>query len=344
MGRRLTAVTIRDVALRVGFSTATVSLALNGSPRITEATRQKVRWAAEELSYVPNASAQTLSTQRTGSLGLIVGNVANPFFGALAAAVQRAARRRGYDVFVYNADEDSTIQDRYLAEALLGSKVDGLMVVSAAGLTPGLEKAVRASAPIVLIDRPVVFTADLEGAPVVRADGAQALTEAVGHLAGLGHQRFCVLAGPLETIVGAERLNAVRDALVVRDLPEPQVVETDFRADLAEDGLTSLLSEAAGPTAVIACNDQITLGGLRAVRRSGLRVPQDVSLIGYDDTPWAELIDPPLSVIKQPVREMAQRAVALMEDVIAGRDAPDVTLDCSFLARASTGRSPSELR
>lgn len=337
-------VRIRDVAQGAGFSTATVSMVLNGSPRISEATSQKVRRVVEELNYVPNASAQTLTTRRSSCLGLIVGDVANPFFGALAAAVQRAARSRGYDVILCNADEDPAVQDRYLADTLARRKVDGMMVASAAGLTTGLERAIRASAPIVLVDRPVVFPEDLEGgAPLVRADGSQALTEAVAHLADRGHQRFCVLAGPLDTAVGAERLTAVRDALGARGLPEPQVVETDFRPDLAEDGLALLLSGIASPTAVIACGDLIALGGLRAIRRAGLGVPRNVSLIGYDDMPWTELMDPPLSVIEQPVSEIAERAVALMEDVIAGRGAQDVTFACSFLPRASTGPVPPEL-
>lgn len=342
------AVRMRDVAESAGVSTATVSLALAGDPRISPGTRNRVLGVARELGYRPHAGARSLRTDATRALGLVVGDVANPFFGELAAAVEREAARRGHTVVLCNADEDTEQQDRYL-ESLLGErKVDGVMIV-ASSLSPSLISALHAGARLVFVDRPVTgehVSTDvrdlLKRCPLVRADGATAIREATRHLLELGHQRFAAITGPLSTAVGRERRDLFMTALLeagieARDI---HVAEGDFRQASAETAMAHLLALERRPTAVFASDNLMALGCLRGARRAGLTVPDNVSIVGYDDAPWFELLDPPLSTIAQPVAEIGQAAVTALIDVIADRSPTCTQFPCHYLPRASTGPAP----
>lgn len=343
------AVRMRDVAESAGVSTATVSLALAGDPRISPSTRDRVLGVARELGYRPHAGARSLRTDATRALGLVVGDVANPFFGELAAAVEREAARRGHTVVLCNADEETEQQDRYL-ESLLGErKVDGVMIVAASSLSPSLISALHSGARLVFVDRPVTGehrSKDvrdlLKRCPLVRADGSTAIREATRHLLELGHKRFAAITGPLSTAVSRERRDMFVTALLeggieARDI---HVAEGDFRQASAETAMAHLLALQRRPTAVFASDNLMALGCLRGARRAGLTVPDDVSIVGYDDAPWFELLDPPLSTIAQPVAEIGQAAVTALIDVIADRSPTCTEFPCRYLSRASTGPAP----
>lgn len=342
---------MRDVAEMAGVSVSTVSLALSGNSRIPVGTRDRVIRVADEMHYQPHAGARALRTELTGSIGLVVSDVANPFFGELAGEIQRSAAGRGYSLVLCNADEDAGRQDDYLRSLLGGSRVDGVLVVSAAGMTPGLEAAGRTRARLVFLDRPVVVQAESAGAaylkecPVVRSDATEAVREVAELFVQHGHRRVGIIAPPLQTRVGVER----RD-LMIRGLTDlgvapadVSVVAGDFRQDSGERAIRELLALPHRPTAVFGADGPMTIGALVGLRRAGLRVPEDMSVVGFDDAPWFELFDPPLTAVAQPIAALADAAVAAMIALIDGEQvaAADGAPPCRLVCRNSVGPAPT---
>ena len=199
-----------------------MSLALAGSERISDATRRRVTEIASQVGYRPHAGARSLRTDSTRAIGLIVSDVANPFFAELAGHIERTAAAEGYSVVLCNSDEDAKRQDGYLSSLLAGSQVDGVLLVPAEAMTPGIRAAGAAEANLVLLDRPIAVrgrgaaATRLRGCPVVRASAGDALTEVAALLTGLGHRRIGIIAPPLTTPVGRERRDLLVDALLAR--------------------------------------------------------------------------------------------------------------------------------
>lgn len=338
---------MRDVAQRAGVSPATVSLALSGNPRIPDATRTRIAAVARELGYQPHAGARSLRTDLTRCLGLIVSDVANPFFAELAGEIERAAAAAGYSTVLCNSDEDARRQDDYLATLLAGSQVDAVLLVPTAAMTPGIRSAGASGARLVLLDRPILVSGTaaerhLASSPVVRSDATAALDDAADLLTRLGHRRFGIIAPPLQTQVGQERRDLFRGAMVARGINRRDiaVVEGDFRQDSGARAIGTLLERARPPTAVFAADGLMAIGALQGLRRAGLRVPHDMSLIGFDDAPWFDLFDPPLTVVAQPISTLAKAAVTAALDLIAGRSATGATPPCRMVRRSSCGVPP----
>lgn len=340
------AIRIKDVAAAVGVSDATVSLALSGNPRISAATRDRVLRAADALGYRPNSAARALRTDTTRTLGLIVSDVANPFFAELAGEIERQAEAQGYSVLLCNSDEDPGRQDNYLLNMLAGRQADAVIVVPTAAMTPGLRAAGAQRAKLVLLDRPITVAGSSAAAkhlrqlPAVRADIAGAVAEAAEMLHQLGHRRVGIVAAPQDTPLGRQRRAELRKALVVAGIAPRDVLveEGDFRADSGFTAGQALLSARRPPSAIVACDGLMGVGVLKAARAAGLRVPHDVSLLCFDDAPWFELFDPPLTAIAQPVAELARMAVdaavSLIDD--RGASAPPKP-PCTLIRRSSCG-------
>jgi LacI family transcriptional regulator, galactose operon repressor len=343
------AVRMRDVARLAGVSEATVSLVLSGSPRISEATRQRVTQIADELGYRPNAAARSLRTESTRALGLVVSDVANPFFADLAGQIERIAAAEGYSVVLCNSDEDPNRQDSYLSTLLAGSQVDGMLLVPTEDMTPGIKAAGEAGARLVLLDRPIVVhgretaARRLRRAPVVRGSAADALAEVAELLVGLGHRRFGVIALPLSTQVGRERRDLLVNALLERGIAAEDiaVVPGDFRQSSGERAVEQLLSRPQRPTAIVASDGLMAIGAMKALRRAGLDIPADVSLVGYDDAPWFDLLDPPLTTVAQPVTELAVAAVAAMLALLSGHTSTSAQPPCRLVHRGSCAAPPT---
>lgn len=344
------AVRMRDVARLAGVSEATVSLVLSGNPRISEATRHRVIQIADQLGYRPHAGARALRTDSTQALGLIVSDVANPFFAELAGQIERIAAAEGYAVVLCNSDEDANRQDAYLSSLLAGSQVDGVMLVPTEEMTPGILAAAEAGASMVLLDRPILVTGHgsahrrLRKAPVVRASATDALNEVADLLVGLGHRRFGVVALPLATEIGRERRDLLVQALRARGIPgeDITVVPGDFRQQSGELAVEQLLTEKPAPTAFVASDGPMAIGAMKALRRAGLRIPHDVSLVGFDDAPWLDLLDPPLTTVAQPVGEIAVAAVAAMLELLAGGAPRGASPACWLVSRSSCAPPPPD--
>ncbi|MCC3767615.1 LacI family DNA-binding transcriptional regulator [Streptomyces sp. UNOC14_S4] len=325
---------IKDVAERAGVSVATVSRVLNGRSSVA-GTRERVLAAVAELGYRPNVVARALRTARTRTLGLVIGDLRNPFFTELAGAVEQEARRLGYSLVIGNAGESTEQQDDQI-RTLLDRRIDGLLVSSAGTGSAALREAVAAGTPLVLLDRTVPGLA----APCVRAEGREALTELAAHLAALGRRGPAVIVAPAGTPIGEERLELFRTALAGHGiaLPAERVVASP---DLSPTGgrrmMRALLDLPEPPDAVLATDNLMALGALDEVRARGLRIPADVALVAFDDVPWFAHTDPPLTAVAQPTRELGTAAVHTLLERIEGREAPSVLLPARLVRRRSCG-------
>ncbi|HEV7603668.1 MAG TPA: LacI family DNA-binding transcriptional regulator [Candidatus Limnocylindrales bacterium] len=339
------ATTIADVARRAQVSTATVSRVLGGLGRASPATRDRVLAAASDLDYRPSAVARSLKRQSTETLGLIVTDIENPYFPELVRAVEDAARAEGYTILLCNASDDPEREAGYL-DLLVERRVDGL-IVAAGSLGVRHRDWLRAAPlPVVLVN---TSTHDVD-LPSIRSDDRGGSRLAARHLLDLGHRRFGYLLPPPRNVDGPVRMAGVRDALAEAGLDPDGLVVVHGSALVGggETAMLELLDRAPGTTAVLAYNDLMAIGAMRAIRGRGLAVPRDMSLIGFDDVSFAAYVDPPLTTLSQSTTEMGHWAVdQLATRLRGGADgadldatpirAPVVTLPVQLQVRGTTG-------
>ncbi|RQR27578.1 LacI family DNA-binding transcriptional regulator [Burkholderia sp. Bp9142] len=330
--------TLADVAKIAGVSQMTASRALNDRPGVSRETRDEVLRIAASIGYVVNRTAQKLSGGRNGIIGIITPMLDNQFASELILGVGRAARSVGYETLVYTVfDED---RDTH-------SGVIGLMQQFADGVVAILpresiyfEALAAAHVPVVVIDQRGTLT----GFPSVSVDNYGGARLAVEHLASLGHERIGFISGG-DAIEGVrERLRAYHDALTQLGLPrDPKLVaEGDLSQMKAFEAASTLLAQVDPPTAIFCANDLSAFGAIAAVREAGLRVPNDISIIGFDDIPMAAQVHPALTTIRQPFPQMARSAVNTLLALIEGTDATSarITLPAELIGRNSTGTRP----
>jgi LacI family transcriptional regulator len=306
---------MKDVAERARVSVSTVSHVLNGTRKVAGETQEAVLSAIEELSYQPNLLAKSLKTRRTFTIGLLVSDIQNSFFTSVVRGIEDVALSRGYHLFLCNTDEDAAREDEYVRE-LAKKRVDGLLVASSAPRHNHARRLRAENLPFVFVDRKV------EGvdADVVSVDNREGMRLISDHLVGLGHERIGMISGPLDKASGYERYLGLQSALADLGvgLEDSLVRFGDFRTSSGRDGTQELLRLPSPPTALVTANNQMTLGALLAVKELGLRIPDDISVVGFDDPEWAPLTDPPLTTLAQPTYEMGVEAVKLLLDRIEG--------------------------
>ncbi|MEV7289600.1 LacI family DNA-binding transcriptional regulator [Streptomyces sp. NPDC093252] len=328
---------IKDVAAAAGVSVATVSRVLNAHPSVSADARARVLAAVESLGYRPNAVARSLRTDQTRTFGLVIPDVLNPYFTELARSVEEAARALGYSVIIGNADERAEVQDHHV-RTLLDRRIDGLLVAPTDAGSPLLADAVRGGTPLVFVDRWIPGV----DVPVVRSDGRAAVRDLVGHLWSLGHRRIAIIAGPDSTTTGSERVDAFREAMAGYGLPVPDayIGQGDFRAESGRRATGGFLALPEPPEVVFAADNLMALGALDAVRARGLRVPDDIGLVAFDDIRWFVHTDPPITSIAQPTGALGRAAVRALVEVIEGRRPASVTLPARLIVRRSCGAPP----
>jgi LacI family transcriptional regulator len=299
--------TIRDVAERAGVSTTTVSHVINQTRRVDHATSARVREAIEALGYRPNALARSMRRGRTHTVGIILPDIANPFFGDLSRWLEDALFEAGFSAIICNSDGDERKESRYL-DVLLSKKVDGLLLIAASQPSDQLRHLGESGPPTVVVDRELP---DLPVSQVMVAnhDGGRM---AGGHLIELGHRVFGVIAGPGGLGTSARRLDGFRDALdAAGSRVQPAHVERgDFRAAGGRTAMETLLARRPRPTAVFAENDLMALGAISAAHAAGLAIPDDLSIVGFDGIAFGADVTPPLTTVAQPTAELAAIAVA----------------------------------
>jgi LacI family transcriptional regulator len=331
--KKTTNITIRDVANKAGVSIATVSRVLSGKGSVSEDAGGRVLSAVEDLEYRPNALARSLREENTKTLGLVISNVMNPFFTAVARAVEDAAAEQGYSVVLCNADENPDKEESYL-DVLLQKRVDGLIISPARGKSRQLRRFVKAGVPVVFVDRSIE---DLD-IPTVRVDGKEAIARLVEYLVKLGHRRLAVVSGPREVISGGERLKSFLDCAsgFGIEVPEEYVRFGDFRRESGRWAMRELLSLRRSPTAVFTANNLMCLGALQAAKETGCSIPEDVSVATFDDIPWFELVDPPVTAIAQPTRELGAVAARMLLDMLEdGRKPESRIMEAQLVIRDS---------
>jgi len=312
------------VASRAGVSGQTVSRVVNDSPRVDPVTRERVERAMAELGYRPHRAARALRTGRSQTIGLVVTTLATVGNSRMLQATAEAAAERGYALTLVTAAE--SVADAF--ERLAEQEVDGAIVLNeASALVPAAERP--AGLRLVVVDAP--GAADLA---VVHSDHVGGAAAATAHLLGLGHESVHHLAGPVDSFAAAERERGWRETLEAAGIDPPVVVRGDWSAEAgfaAGGGL-----DAA--SAVFCANDQMALGLLRALAEAGRRVPEDVSVIGFDDVPDAANYRPPLTTIRQDFTTLAHRAVDLLVAEIEGRSITDesVVVPTRLVERSST--------
>ncbi|WP_149203310.1 LacI family DNA-binding transcriptional regulator [Actinotalea subterranea] len=330
MSRRLA-----EVAQKVGVSEATVSRVLNGKPGVSEPTRQAVLTALDVLGY---ERPTKLRGERARLVGLVLPELANPIFPAFAEVVGGALAQQGFTPVLCTQTAGGISEADYV-ELLLGQHVSGIVFAGGnyAQRDAGhahYERLVRRNLPAVLIN------ASIESLPFPRVscDDEVAVEQALGHLTALGHTRIGMLLGPADHVPSERKLGAAR-AMAARlgiELGDDRVTRSAYSLESGQAAAARLLR--AGVTGIVCASDPLALGAIRAVRRAGLRVPQDVSVVGYDDSALMNCTDPPLTTVRQPIEPMGRAAIDLLVGQIAGSAAPqdELLFEPELVVRGST--------
>jgi DNA-binding LacI/PurR family transcriptional regulator len=335
----VTSPTLEEVAALAGVSRATVSRVVNGSPKVSPAVRAQVERAVAKLGYVPNRAARSLVTRRADSVALVVSEphtrlLSEPFFAGTVRGVSAALAETGVQLLLL-IDHDPPDRGR-LERYVVGGHVDGVLLTSVHGDDPLPGILERAGVPAVLVGRP----AGTGPASYVDADNRGGARQAVDHLARRGRRRIAAIAGPQDMGVGQDRLDGYRDGLQAADLASDGdlVEEGDFTEEGGAAAMARLLARPGRPVdAVFAASDLMAAGALRALRAAGRRVPDDVAVVGFEDSAVARYTQPPLTTVRQPIEEMGRQATRLLLAKVAGEAAGmHLVLDVELVVRAST--------
>src|SRR5215467_1422464 len=302
-------VTVANVAQRAGVSVATAGRVLSGSGYASEEARRAVLEAARDIGYVPNQIARSLRTRRTQLAGLLIGDVENSFYSAIAKNVESVAKDAGYHVVLCNSNDDPATEEEYL-QLLEGMRVDGIVITPTGRNQAYMRRLVEKGTVIVQIDR------QTEGlkADVIVLDNKEAARVAVSHLITAGHSRIGILTGPLDLLTARERLAGYQQALTEHGIQARAdlIRAGSFLHDHAMEAAAALLTLSPVPTAIFAANNVLAEGCLQALSRAGMKVPHDMSIVAFDDVPWMSMISPPLTAVRQPVADMARSAAELL--------------------------------
>jgi LacI family transcriptional regulator, galactose operon repressor len=334
MTRTMSRLTLRDVAARVGIHPATASRALNESTRhlVSEDTARRVVEAAREMGYAPNSIARSLKTNRSLTVGVVLPDLTNPLFPPMVRGIEDALLPAGFTALIANTDNDEE-HARHVVHALRLRQVDGWISAIA---TLDADLTELAGTPLVLLNRQ-----DDHGTPAVVGDDRGGIAQAIDHLVGLGHRRIAHIAGPQELSTGSARHHAYLDLMAERGLERGGDLTRFGDAFTEQAGAAALRSLLDGPsrfTAVLAGNDLMALGCYEVLAERGLRCPEDVSVVGFNDMPFADRFSPPLTTVRIPHHAMGLRAAEeLLARIGGGLDGHSLTvLPAELMVRRST--------
>jgi DNA-binding LacI/PurR family transcriptional regulator len=329
--------TMADVAARAGVSVATVSRALSGDRNLVSApVLQRIIEAAEELDYTPNNLARNMRSGSARILGLIISDIGNPFFTAIARGAEDVARRHGYSLVLSNTDESPKREAASLG-VMTAERAAGIIIATTNENEPAIRRSLDLGMAVVAVDRHIA------GVPTdsVVVDNESAAHAAVTHLVRLGHRRIAIIGGPRDADTARDRHRGYERAMQEARLPirEELVCEGDFREAAGLVMTRRLLDLADPPSAIFSVNNLTTIGVLGALRERGVPVPASVSIVGFDDIPTGELLEPPLTVIQQPTYQVGAQAAQLLVRRVREPEAPikEVVLAATLVVRGSTG-------
>jgi LacI family transcriptional regulator len=332
-----TMATIRDVAKMAGVSISTVSVALKDSTQVTAETYRRITEAADAVGYRPNPVAQSLKAGRSRLIGVIVGTLSNPYFGELANGIEQTAQEHQHLVILSDSRTDPA-RERAIIDALAGQRVGGI-IISPHFSTPGhAEYLGKLKTPLVLIDQKI----DGVEADFVGIDNQLAIAMLTEHLIRMGHRRIAHVAGLTGLWTAEQRKTGFRTTLSSAglELDESLIVDGQYVGEKAYEETMRLLTRVDRPTAIVAANNLMALGTLQAMNDLGFRCPEDVSLAAVDDVPWSAVVQPRLTVVVQPIAEMAHTATQFLMDRIKSSDPGKIApRERTFVPKLIVGRS-----
>ena len=331
---------IKDIARLADVSHSTVSRALHNHPLVNEETAERIRKIARQHGYRPSAAARSLVTQRSYTIGVVVTSISDPFVAGVVTGIEEVASRHGFSVFLANSNADPE-QEIRVVQSFDERRVDGIVVTSSRVGALYVPVLSRREVPIVLLNN----QHPSEFAYSVVIDGTQGSLDAANYLIDLGHRRIAYLGDEFGRQSDTERLSGYREALTQAGLnfTRELIVHGDGKAEGAIRAMSQLLSLPERPTAVVCYNDMSALGAMHQIRTSGLRVPDDISITGFDDLHISQYLNPTLTTIRQPMPEMGRMAMETLVAILSGNvSQQNILVPGSLVVRASTA-PPKEI-
>ena len=333
-------VTIRDIALKLKISASTVSRALRGSPEINKETRRSVTSMAQKLNYQPNQIAQSLRTQKTNTLGVIVPDLVTHFFSSAISGIQEVAAKEGYNIMICQSNESYETEVKNI-HTLVGSRVDGLLISLSRETTKfqHLEALQDKGVPLVFFDR----VCEEINASKIMVDDYEGAFKATAHLIDVGCKRIAHLSGPEKLSISKNRLQGYKDALSRHGLPP--AAELIRHSSLSDEDIrqhvNALLDLPKPPDAMFAINDPVAITAMLLLKERGLRIPEDMALVGFTNEPVSALMEPSLSTMAQPAFKMGQIATRQVLEQIRqpeGFIPQSICLPTGLIVRSSSGK------
>lgn len=305
-------ITMKDVAKRAGVSIATASRVINGHGYSSEEAQARVQEAVKELGYRPHDIARSLKLKRTDTIGLMITDIVNPFYSILASGVLEAASHFGYHVIVSATDENPDLENEYL-QVLMEKRAAGILAVCTGENVECWREAEALGIKIVFVDRELT---GFNGADIVLVDNVKGAYDAISSLINLGHRRIGTINGPITTTTGRERLEGYKKAHLDAGLPlDPDLQRiVSFKGESGHEAAKNLLALSEPPTAIFATNNVLGEAAMFVIRDQGLSVPDDLSIVIFDDVPWASLTKPSITVVSQPTYKLGYVGMEILHD------------------------------
>jgi len=328
-------VTIYDVAKVAQVSISTVSKVINRTGNISEKTRNRVLQVMEDLNYRPSVVASALTGKPTNTIGLLIPDLANPFFAEIARSVEDRGHESGFNLMICSTDNDPEKENQYIS-LMRQKSVDGIILASGLKSDTAIKKLVENKIPVAVIARDMPMLA----VNAVLVDDFAGGYLATSHLISLGHRRIAIVAEDLRVMSSRERVRGYRHALEEAGIAydDNLLQVSDFTVEGGRRAVLRLLEMPERPTAVFACNDLLAVGAMRAAKEFGLVIPDDLSVVGFDNTIFAEIVDPGLTTVAQPIVDMGRQVMELLIEEIQGKENPTrrVVLLPKLIERKST--------
>jgi LacI family transcriptional regulator len=307
-------VTIKDVAESAGVSLATASRVLSGRGYSSQTSKDRVNKAINDLNFKPNDLARMLNSQHTDTIGLVLKNIVNPFYGYLANGVLDRVHQLGYHVIVCATDGDEERECEYI-DVLMRQRAAGIIAVPSGQNSKNWRQAIEMGVKVVFIDRQVPGLSEVD---TIQVDNIRGAHKAMSYLLSLGHTRIGLINGPLTSIASADRLTGYFNALAEAGLnPDPVLQENlNSPSEVGTEAIHRLLALANPPTAIFATNQLIAKETIVALREQKLRIPDDISLVVFEDDPWVSLNNPPITAVSQPMASIGHLAMELIDKVL----------------------------
>jgi LacI family transcriptional regulator len=339
---RILSVTIKDIAKLSGVSTATVSKIINHKDNdIGKSTIERVKKILEEQNYSPNIVARSMITKKTKTIGLVIPDVRNPFFTDLTRGAEDVANERGYSLLFCNTDDDLKKEIKYINN-LIEKQIDGIALAGAAVRDQSLEENMDIKIPIVSVDRNVYFKG-IEGE--IEVDNFSGAYDAVNHLVQLGHKKIMFLSGQVNIKLSKDRLEGYKRALSDNniDYNENLVVVGRYSSEFGYETMKNMVLDKE-ITAIFCGNDLIAIGAMNALKEKHISIPEDISIVGFDDIYISTLVSPPLTTVRQPSYEIGYQAIDTLIDILECKKdfSKKVEIKLELKIRGSTCKRRSE--